>query len=168
LQQDNPLWEFSLKVYAEQGVSAACLALQDECRVDVNVLLLLTWLHTQDRTLSAAQVGALNTAIADWRSEVTENLRAARRGVGREQFPSLYEDLKRLELVAEKFQQGLIWEWLQNREHELRLNPGLEATSLHNCLVHCLPSRLSGAERARGEKLLREFGNLVSESLSEN
>ena len=36
-------WDFSLEIYAKPGVAQACLALQDECGADVNLLLFCCW-----------------------------------------------------------------------------------------------------------------------------
>ena len=41
---ETPLWRFSLHFYRQAGVSDACIALQDACCVDVNLLLFLFWL----------------------------------------------------------------------------------------------------------------------------
>ena len=49
----SPFWRFSLATYRKPGVADACLALQDGCGVDVNVLLFVTWLGTQGRRLDA-------------------------------------------------------------------------------------------------------------------
>ena len=40
----NPFWTFSLAVYAEPGVQAECLDLQDQDGIDVNMLLFCAWL----------------------------------------------------------------------------------------------------------------------------
>jgi hypothetical protein len=37
---DNPFWDFSLALYAKEGVADACLLLQDKLGYDVNLLLL--------------------------------------------------------------------------------------------------------------------------------
>ncbi len=37
------LWDFSVRTYRGEWVSAACLALQDERGVDVNMLLYCCW-----------------------------------------------------------------------------------------------------------------------------
>ena len=36
---DNPFWQFSLDAYQRDGVQPACLSLQDDWGLDVNVLL---------------------------------------------------------------------------------------------------------------------------------
>ena len=36
-------WKFSLELYDREGVAAACLALQEEYQLDVNLLLFCYW-----------------------------------------------------------------------------------------------------------------------------
>ena len=49
----TPFWRFSLKFYGQSGVSDACIALQDGCGIDVNLLLFLFWLASERQVLSA-------------------------------------------------------------------------------------------------------------------
>ena len=39
----SPFWRFSVKFYAEPGVAQACIDLQDQAGVDVNILFFLLW-----------------------------------------------------------------------------------------------------------------------------
>src|SRR5436190_23673840 len=64
---ETPFWRFSLHFYRQAGVAEACIALQDECGVDVNLLLFLLWLAAGRRQLSAANVKDLDAAVGDWR-----------------------------------------------------------------------------------------------------
>ena len=52
----SPFWRFSVKFYAVPGVAQACIDLQDQAKVDVNVLFFLLWNATQGRALNAADV----------------------------------------------------------------------------------------------------------------
>ena len=47
----HPFWRFSLRVYRAAGVQQACLALQEDCGADVNLLLLCGWLVQSTRPL---------------------------------------------------------------------------------------------------------------------
>src|SRR5258708_9156658 len=55
-EPDNDLWHFALAFYGRQDVSSACLVLQDQLGVDVDILLFAIFagverrvtLHTQD------------------------------------------------------------------------------------------------------------------------
>ena len=47
----NPFWRWSLRVYRAPGVQEACLALQDRCGADVNLLLFCGWVGLAGRAL---------------------------------------------------------------------------------------------------------------------
>ena len=77
--QGSPFWRFSLRFYREPGVAEACIALQEEAGVDVNLLLFLLWHATQARRLSADEVATLEQKIGGWREATVIPLRALRR-----------------------------------------------------------------------------------------
>src|SRR5262249_58654563 len=64
--QASPFWTFSLGYYRGAGVSEACLELQDNCGVDVNVVLLLLWLASQKRRLAADQIKVVAHKVKAW------------------------------------------------------------------------------------------------------
>src|SRR5688572_14496276 len=76
---DSVFWRFSLQFYGLPDVAPACLALQDEAGVDVNLLLFLLFLAEQGRAVTRDDVARLDRAVAPWRSGVVEPLRAIRR-----------------------------------------------------------------------------------------
>jgi uncharacterized protein (TIGR02444 family) len=76
----HPFWNFSLEIYAAEGVSEACLDLQERRGCDVNILLFCCWLGASGRpTLTADRLRALLKACAPWQDEVVKPLRAVRR-----------------------------------------------------------------------------------------
>ncbi len=77
----SPFWRFSLQFYRRAGVADACIVLQDEAGVDVNVLLFLLWCAREGRRLSASEVAALDRACAPWRNVTVIPLRAVRRAL---------------------------------------------------------------------------------------
>ncbi|KAA0598588.1 uncharacterized protein (TIGR02444 family) [Azospirillum lipoferum] len=105
----NPFWDFSLAVYGRPGVPACCLALQDRCGVDVNVLLFAAWagLHCGIR-LSAEDLARTDGAVAGWRDEVVRPLRALRRRAKTED-DAFYRRMKAAELEAERVQQDRLF-----------------------------------------------------------
>jgi uncharacterized protein (TIGR02444 family) len=108
---DNPFWDYSLAVYARDGVADALLALQDEFGLDVNMLLYAAWLAERGLQLDAAHLIPLETRVATWREQVIHPLRRLRRQW--RDYPeaaALREGLKALELEAEQSQQALMWE----------------------------------------------------------
>jgi uncharacterized protein (TIGR02444 family) len=77
----SPFWRFSLAFYRQPNVADACIALQEEAGVDVNLLLFLLWHATLGQALSAAEVEALEGRIAPWREATVIPLRAVRRAL---------------------------------------------------------------------------------------
>jgi uncharacterized protein (TIGR02444 family) len=111
--RDSAFWRFSLRFYALPEVAAACLALQDEAGVDVNLLLFLLFLADGGRAVTRDDVARLDAEIAPWRTEVVEPLRALRRrlktGIGQvlpAQGEGLRTMVKKVELEAERLEQG--------------------------------------------------------------
>jgi uncharacterized protein (TIGR02444 family) len=76
---DTPFWRFSLHFYRQAGVADACIALQDDCGVDVNLLLFLLWLAAGGRQLSATNVQELDDAVRGWRTLTIVPIRDVRR-----------------------------------------------------------------------------------------
>ena len=110
---DSAFWRFSLRFYALPDVAPACLALQDEANVDVNLMLFLLFLAESGRAITHDDVARLDAGIAPWRSEVVEPLRALRRrlksGIG--DVPAAASEglrnmVKKIELEAERLEQG--------------------------------------------------------------
>jgi uncharacterized protein (TIGR02444 family) len=115
--QDSPFWRFSLGFYRQPGVSDACIALQDEAGVDVNILLFLLWNATLGRTLSNGAVAELERKIGPLRDATVIPLRTLRRALRTP--PPVVEagaaeafrtHVKRVELEAERLQQQTMYE----------------------------------------------------------
>jgi len=77
--QANPFWTFSLGYYRGAGVSEACLELQDNCGVDVNLVLFLLWLASQKRRLAPDPVKRLADKVRPWQTDVIGPIRTLRR-----------------------------------------------------------------------------------------
>lgn len=115
VMNESPFWHFSVRFYALPEVAPACLELQDEADVDVNLLLYLLFLAEQRRALSEPEIADLDRAIQLWRDEVVKPLRALRRRLkgGFPNTPFEWSEgfrlsLKRLELDAERVEQQLL------------------------------------------------------------
>jgi|SRR5215467_638135 len=111
-EQGSPFWRFSLRFYRRPGVADACIALQDGCGVDVNILLLLLWLATARRRISVAAAQEVCAKAAAWRDDVVIPLRTLRRRL--KDGSSLVERgaaelfrtrIKAIELESERLQQ---------------------------------------------------------------
>jgi len=132
----NPLWEFSLELYARPGVAAACIEAQDHCAVDVNLLLYAAWLARQGFELDQNQWQALVASVADWRQRVVQPLRDLRRDW--QALPAaadLRERVKALELAAEREQQAQIFTW-----HQQQVLRSVREDGLALALAQLLPS----------------------------
>jgi uncharacterized protein (TIGR02444 family) len=77
--QGSPFWRFSLGFYRQPGVADACIALQDECGVDVNVLFFFLWLAADKKQVPPDNARAVCEQAALWRDDVVAPLRGLRR-----------------------------------------------------------------------------------------
>jgi len=112
----TPFWRFSLHFYRQSGVADACIALQDGCGVDVNLLLFLFWLATDRQLLSVDEVKTLDDKVRDWRNLSIIPLRDARRKlkgaptlVAPMQQEAFRTKVKAVELEAERLQQEALY-----------------------------------------------------------
>jgi uncharacterized protein (TIGR02444 family) len=105
-------WRFSLGFYRQGGVAEACIRLQDEQKVDVNLLLFLLWQAALRRALSEREIEGLEGRIAPWRNATVIPLRTVRRAL--KPAPDLVPapeaelfrtSIKAVELEAERLQQ---------------------------------------------------------------
>jgi uncharacterized protein (TIGR02444 family) len=113
---DTPFWRFSLNFYRQAGVAEACIALQDDCGVDVNLMLFLLWLAASGRQLSIDNVKQLDEAVRGWRELTIIPIRNVRRTLkgaatlvetGRQE--AFRTRIKALELEAERLQQEALY-----------------------------------------------------------
>jgi uncharacterized protein (TIGR02444 family) len=114
-RQSFPLWRFSLRTYRQRGVAEACLALQDDCGVDVNLLLYCCWLGSERRRLSAREARSAMNAVGRWQREVVQPLRQARRAIRKDPAGKtaeatllLRQKIAAAELDAEHLEQQLL------------------------------------------------------------
>jgi uncharacterized protein (TIGR02444 family) len=119
--ETTPFWRFSLHFYRQTGVSDACIALQDDCGVDVNLLLFLFWLASDGRLLAADEVKRLDERVRSWRELTIIPIRDTRRklkGAATLLDPGKQEafrnKVKAVELDAEKLQQEALYEFTRS------------------------------------------------------
>ncbi len=105
-----------MSLYGKPGVPQACLTLQDEAGVDVNLLLFGLFLGRTGRKLTASDVRKIAQTTEPWRAEVVVALRAARRAL--KEPPSAFHgplaealrnQVKKCELEAERIQQETLF-----------------------------------------------------------
>jgi uncharacterized protein (TIGR02444 family) len=117
----SPFWRFSLQFYRQPAVAAACLILQDEAGVDVNVLLFLLWCATLRRRLSATEIGDLSRDCEAWSRAAVIPLRALRRAlkalpplIAAGEAEAFRSKIKAVELEAERLQQEAMYQRMQS------------------------------------------------------
>lgn len=118
----HPLWNFALAHYARPEVQQACLAAQDRCGADVNLLLYLAWLQHLGLARSRREWDELVLALGDCRRAVT-GVRRLRRRLSRAAEPGqgeLLAQVRASELSLEQLELALIHDW-----H--RLHPAVQA-----------------------------------------
>ena len=114
LQYDNEFWQFSLAVYAENGVADECLTLQQQTGLDINVLLFCAWIGVRGGILSSADIEAAMRNVAHWHDRVVRPLRSVRQEIkklGQSELESFRERIKSIELEAEQIEQALLFDF---------------------------------------------------------
>src|SRR5262245_25762061 len=81
----SAFWTFTLAVYQKEGVSPACIALQDRLGLDVNFLLLCLYAGSRGRALASHDFARIEERVAPWRKSVIHPLRAVRRWLKEQQ-----------------------------------------------------------------------------------
>ena len=117
----SPFWRFSIKFYGMPGVAAACIELQDQAKVDVNILFFLLWNATQGRTYKKADVAEVERLIGAWRDMTVVPIRNVRRALKSppavmtpEAAEGFRTRIKAVELEAERLQQEALYELAQS------------------------------------------------------
>ena len=105
------LWRFALAFYRRPGVAGACITLQDEAGVDVNVMLYLLYLAARGRAIHVDDMRSIEAVTAPWRDAVVVPIREIRRKLKAplgafepEVTSGLRDDIKRIELAAERIE----------------------------------------------------------------
>ena len=112
----SPFWRFSLAFYRQAGVADACIALQEQAGVDVNLLLFLLWHAARRRTFTSSEIAAVEERIGTWREMTVVPLRAVRRAlksppalVASAEAEAFRNRIKAVELEAERLQQEAMY-----------------------------------------------------------
>lgn len=107
----NDFWDWTLPTYGKEGVSPACLRLQERHGVGVNVVLYAVWAASLGAELSDADVEAAALRVDDWHQLVVRGLRAIRtqlkgdpHGAPVDLADAFREGVKELELGSERME----------------------------------------------------------------
>ena len=117
---DHPFWDFSLDVYAKEGVANACLRLQDALGIDVNMLLFCCWAgHLGGGELGLRLIADAAGAVESWHDEIVLPLRRLRRrlkdgftGILEERSLNLRREIQAIEIDSEHIEQLFLGEIL--------------------------------------------------------
>jgi uncharacterized protein (TIGR02444 family) len=146
-------WRYSLRAWRAPAVATTCLALQDGCGADVNLLLFCCWTGRAGRRLGARELRSALAAVRRWQQEVVQPLRHARRAVGKGN-PGLRRMRHRIvaaELAAERVEQERLG------AQALRLR--CPARRVRSALV--VRANLGGYLRLLGGRISRREGRLL-------
>jgi len=166
MPQGSPFWTFSLALYRTPGVPGACIALQDESGVDVNILLFALWLASQGRALQAKDVAEADTAVVAWRNAAVRPLRAVRRflreaslGVDAAAVAALRDRVKAVELESERLQQESLFALKPAASWGVAEDPVAAAARNTDACAEMLGAVFPVGPR---QAMLDAFGNLLS------
>lgn len=120
------LWDFSLALYAQPGVAEACLRLQDEQGINVNLLLWCVWLECKGLALDTTRLQDAEQRIRGWDHHYVVPLRHLRRrlkaefGTGDTAIDALRKQIQQAELAAEQQVQwqlqALTQQWMEQTQ----------------------------------------------------
>lgn len=137
----SPFWRFSLGIYRQPGVADACIALQDGCGVDVNILLFMLWLATTKQRVPPAEAQSICAKAGPWRDDVVVPLRTLRRRlknnaplVERNAAELFRTKIKAVELESERLQQEALFALASTLKTEPA--PSVEAAARANVAAY--------------------------------
>jgi len=109
------LWHWALETYGRGTVKHKLLALQDDFSLNVNILLWCCWTASAGRQVQRMEILNAVEIANHWSAQVTGPLRQARRGsrlmpawLKAPTTEALYDDIKTVELAAEKIELVLL------------------------------------------------------------
>ncbi|WJR80975.1 TIGR02444 family protein [Bradyrhizobium sp. NP1] len=116
-------WAFALQLYAKPGVADACLRLQAEAGVDVMMLLTAVFAAVRRGiVLEPPAIQDMNEVCRPWREQIVQPLRGLRVALKSGPLPAptggseqLRTQIKAAELAAERLQNDLLTEWLEQK-----------------------------------------------------
>ena len=134
---ENNLWSFALTIYQRDAVAPACLDLQEQCLIDVPLMLCAVFACLQGKYISDEDLTQLHNLASPWQNDIVQSLRRIRTQLktGPQPAPNLLtEDLrdkvKAAELTAEKIQLEMMQAWVSqlaaiDRRDDLPILPAI-------------------------------------------
>jgi uncharacterized protein (TIGR02444 family) len=128
------LWQFSCKYYQQEGVQSACIELQDNYQMQVNVLLLMRYLGLLRYQIKPKQISQL-LEVTQAIVQKVESIRTVRYSLSLREsgkaWESVYHKLKQAELEAEKIHIDALAQWVKSL-NIVQNAPGLSAKSSYD------------------------------------
>lgn len=153
---NGPHWSFAVAVYREKGVPEACLLLQNQCGVDISLLMFILFCAVERGFICNRRcIANLNGIVAPWRNKVVSPLRVLRQRLKSGPPPapgrvttSLRNAIKSAELSAEKIQMAVLAKRLPAR---VASQPDPELHSIVDTVIEFFADRSSPKQITRGD-----------------
>jgi uncharacterized protein (TIGR02444 family) len=157
-------WDYSVRFYGLPQVSRNCLRLQDEFGFDVNLLLFACWHGHTHGKFSADLLHEARILSQLWSSNLVQPLRQTRRWMKspveieaqletnestRNSFNALREQIKTVELEAEKLQENILESLVSTKSRDLT------------------PEQKRAATTANVRRLAQSYNPVISEELAQ-
>ena len=116
--ENNPLWDYAIDLYSQQGVADKLLLMQNNYGLNVNVLITMCWLGKEGKAIHTEQLEALLNLIDVFDKAVIQNIRTARKALKDQEHASydIYENIKALELDCEHLLIDQIFNFIKTLE----------------------------------------------------
>lgn len=176
---DHPFWDFAIRVYMSDGVSAACLNLQERHGIDVNLMLFCLWLgHSGRGVMNGAEIDAAVSASNEWHHIVVKGLRHVRQAL-KDGFPDVDQDLaqalrsevQKTEINAEHLEQLILVDAVPREPSRADAPEGGRARdAAENLQLYARAAGMTLGARDGGDITLilgRAFDGLDSDTVSE-
>ena len=75
---ENNLWSFALTIYQRDAVAPACLDLQEQCQIDVPLMLCAVFACLQGKDISDEDLTQLHNLASPWQNDIVQSLRRIR------------------------------------------------------------------------------------------
>ena len=158
---NGDLWEFSLELYAEPGVAASCLSLQNQHGFDVNLVLFCIWYGFRHGELTEDLLKTALETSDSWRETVIEPLRRLRTRLKRALTESAYSSSSEISALRERIETAeLDAERIQQQELEKLIVPAIGKST-----AYVLGERSS---RRNLDKLAASLGAKLDNAVSEH
>ena len=151
-------WQDSNAEYQREGVKAACLWLQNEKGLNVNLLLLICWIAKQGVELSPNELEEILAAIANWHDQNISLIRQLRKATEAATWmdttrkEQLKQKLLDSEITMERIEQQLMIEQLNRLPLKTKPNASAEQSFCNYLLLKHL---------ALDEEIQAKFGQLL-------